>query len=126
MHHRQVFVQQDIAVVDALLPAAVIERLPVDWMIESFLERGDFNRFTDVFVEELGEGFFQLRRAAGFEPLPALVAPILRLAIAAFFDEFQIIAVGHRRASDAERFDLDLMGPFLVVEDERDILRSRR
>jgi hypothetical protein len=93
-------------------------------MIESFFECGDFNRFVDCFVKEFCEGSLQLRRAAGFEPLPALVAPILAFTIAAFLNEFQKFAVGHRRASNAKGFDFDLVRPLLIVEDKRRLLGS--
>src|SRR5258705_7586943 len=74
------------------------------------------------FVENLGEGFFQLGRTAGFEPVPTLIAPEAALAVAARFDEFEKRAVGYRRPGDAKRFEHDLMGPLLVVEDEREVL----
>src|SRR6266404_3478130 len=74
------------------------------------------------FVEKLAEGFFQLGRTAGFEPVPTLVAPEAALAVAARFDEFEKRAVGYGRPGDAKRFEHDLMGPLLVVEDEREVL----
>src|SRR4030095_11220810 len=74
------------------------------------------------FVEKLCEGFFQLGRTAGFEPLPTLGAPEAALAVAARFDEFEKHAVGYRRPGDAKRSEHDLMGPLLVIEDEREVL----
>ena len=91
-------------------------------MIASRTEIGRSEGFVEIFVEEFRERFLQRRRAAGFEPLPTLVAPVLRLAIAAVFDEFEKLAVGYRRPGDAKRFEHDLMGPLLVVEDEGEIL----
>ena len=37
VNHRQVFIEQNIAVVNSLLPAAVVEGMPIDRVIESSL-----------------------------------------------------------------------------------------
>src|SRR5260370_6757838 len=62
-----------------------------------------------------------INRALGtlaFAPRPAAGAPELPRAITACLDERRIIAIGDRRARDAEGVQLDRVRPLLVVEDE--------
>ena len=122
MNDGQIFIQWEVLVINALKPAAIRFALPINRTVESFVECAQFYRFVMSFVEKLGEGFFQLGRTAGFEPVPTLVAPEAALAVAARFDEFEKLAVGDRCPGDAKRFEHDLMGPLLVVEDEGEIL----
>jgi len=57
-------IRQLTTIVNPLLPAAIVEPLPVYRMIEPFLENGNFEWFVELLIEKSRKGFFQLRRAA--------------------------------------------------------------
>src|SRR6185437_5470985 len=57
-------------------------------------------------------------RAGALPPRPARVAPEFASAITTGLDEGGELAVGDRRAGDAEGGHLDAMRPLLIVEDE--------
>src|SRR5262245_6888141 len=62
--------------------------------------------------------------ARALAPRPAVGSPEFSLAISAGIDESRELVIRHRRLSDAEWRDGDLVRPFLVVEDKA--VRRRR
>ena len=87
-------------------------------MIEAPGKFSEIRLLVDIFVKEAGKRFFQLWRAAGFQPIPTVMTPIFTAAIAARFNEGEKFSLAHRLAGDAERLDGHRVGPLLVVEDK--------
>ena len=58
MNDRQIFIQWKVLVINALKPASVRFALPINGIVEAFVECAQFYRFVKSFVEKLGEGFF--------------------------------------------------------------------
>src|SRR5262245_27522077 len=62
MNYREIFIQRDILIEDALAPATVGFPLPIDRVLKSFFEIKRFPRFIDVFVKKFGKRTFQVGR----------------------------------------------------------------
>src|SRR5262249_17940374 len=90
-HHGMPWRERDDGVEAALVPAAAVAAEPEERML----------------------------RSLATTPLPAPSLPELAARVTAVVDERLELGVRHQRGGDAERRDLDRMGPLLVVEDER-------